>query len=38
MELLLCDITADYPQKFPNYCDYVDSKNIKQGLKYLKNS
>jgi len=32
----LCDITADYSQKFTNYCDYVDSKNRKQGLKYLK--
>jgi len=35
MELLLCDITAYYSQKFPNYCDYVDSKNRKQGLKCL---
>jgi hypothetical protein len=36
MELLLYDITADYSQKFPNCCDYVDSKNRKLDLKYLK--
>jgi hypothetical protein len=36
MELLLCDTTADYSKKFPNCRDYVDSKNRKQGLIYLK--
>lgn len=35
MELLLCNTTAYYSQKLPNFCDYVDSKNRKQGLKYL---